>query len=206
MDELKKQIEIYNNKIIELKAIIKKYYNKDINDINVYTINAQDNLEEIIEKQIKDISKLNFIVDQEDQILGNKRKKKIEELKEKELDKEFSKFYREGIIEVNNIEVSVNKFYIKELKSKDEKTFYNFICTDKRIDKKVFGTLEDRELKVLNIYKLKDSVLFYKMYLDKDLYNDNKIVLNDYNKIKTFMNYIHTWTKEKHSMVAETMI
>ncbi len=207
-EDYKKIVERNNQIILNEKETIKKYYGKDlkVKIYNIDNITDENEIKKIIEEQVDEIAKLHIIVDTEGQKKSFEVRKKIEELKETETDKEFSKFYREGIIEVNNIEVSVSKFYIKELKDKEGKPFYNFICTDKRIDKRVFGTVEDRELEVLNIYKLKDSALFYNMYLDKNIYSNNKIVINDNEKLKTFMDYIHTWTPEKHSMVAETMI
>ena len=44
------------------------------------------------------------------------------------------------------------------------------------------------------------------MYLDKELFSNNKIVLDNNEKINIFKEYIKKWTKEEHKMVAETMV
>lgn len=210
IEELKKEI-LSNIKIInELKNSIKRYYNKDIETFDVdeqkvKKLEDENKLNEIHDKQVKDIGKLNVIMEIEGQNATFEYQKKIEELKEKEKDKIFSEFYRTGIISVKGIDVSVDKFYIKEV-IKEEKTILNFICTDKRIDKKIFDTIEDRKFKVKNIYLLKKSKIFYEMYLDKELFSNNKIVLDNNEKINIFKEYIKKWTKEEHKMVAETMV
>ena len=207
IEKYKKIIERNNKEIIESKETIKKYYSREV-DIYPYkidNINDENELNKIINQQKKDIDNLNIIIDMELQNEENKRKKEIELLKEKETDKEFSKLYRKGIIEINNIDVSIDKFYIKELLD-NNKIIYNFICTDNRIDKKVFGTIDDKKYELKHIYKLKDSKVFHNIYLDKELFIDNKIVLNNKEQLKKFMNYVFKWTPEVHTMVAETMI
>ena len=207
IEEYKNIIERNNKEIIESKETIKKYYSREV-DIYPYkidNINDENELNKIINQQKKDIDNLNIIIDIELQNKENKRKKEIELLKEKETDKEFSKLYRKGIIEINNIDVSIDKFYIKELLD-NNKIIYNFICTDNRIDKKVFGTIDDKKYELKHIYKLKDSKVFHNIYLDKELFIDNKIVLNNKEQLKKFMNYVFKWTPEVHTMVAETMI
>ena len=207
IEKYKKIIERNNKEIIESKETIKKYYSREV-DIYPYkidNINDENELNKIINQQKKDIDNLNIIIDIELQNKENKRKKEIELLKEKETDKEFSKLYRKGIIEINNIDVSIDKFYIKELLD-NNKIIYNFICTDNRIDKKVFGTIDDKKYELKHIYKLKDSKVFHNIYLDKELFIDNKIVLNNKEQLKKFMNYVFKWTPEVHTMVAETMI
>ena len=206
MIKINEQIEFNNNEIESLKETIKKYYNKDIEDIMPYQIyNNENNFEEIIKKQRKDIAKLNIIIDVEEQKTSAEISKKIEKLKELETDEAFSTFYREGFICINNIDVSVDNFFIKKV-VKDESTFYNFICTDERIDKKIFNTFDDREYEVKRIYKLKDSTTFYEMYLDEKLFNGNKIIIDNNKSLKLFNDYINKWTPKKHRMVAETML
>ena len=206
MIKINEQIEFNNNEIKSLKETIKKYYNKDIDDIMPYQIyNNENNFEEIIKKQRKDIAKLNIIIDVEEQKTSAEISKKIEKLKELETDEAFSTFYREGFICINNIDVSVDNFFIKKV-VKDESTFYNFICTDERIDKKIFNTFDDREYEVKRIYKLKDSTTFYEMYLDEKLFNGNKIIIDNNKSLKLFNDYINKWTPKKHRMVAETML
>lgn len=206
MIKINEQIEFNNNEIKSLKETIKKYYNKDIEDIMPYQIyNNENNFEEIIKKQRKDIAKLNIIIDVEEQKTSAEISKKIEKLKELETDEAFSTFYREGFICINNIDVSVDNFFIKKV-VRDDSTFYNFICTDERIDKKIFNTFDDREYEVKRIYKLKDSTTFYEMYLDEKLFNGNKIIIDNNKSLKLFNDYINKWTPKKHRMVAETML
>lgn len=206
MIKINEQIEFNNNEIESLKETIKKYYNKDIEDIMPYQIyNNENNFEEIIKKQRKDIAKLNIIIDVEEQKTSAEISKKIEKLKELETDEAFSTFYREGFICINNIDVSVDNFFIKKV-VRDDSTFYNFICTDERIDKKIFNTFDDREYEVKRIYKLKDSTTFYEMYLDEKLFNGNKIIIDNNKSLKLFNDYINKWTPKKHRMVAETML
>ena len=206
MIKINEQIEFNNNEIKSLKETIKKYYNKDIDDIMPYQIyNNENNFEEIIKKQRKDIAKLNIIIDVEEQKTSAEISKKIEKLKELETDEAFSTFYREGFICINNIDVSVDNFFIKKV-VRDDSTFYNFICTDERIDKKIFNTFDDREYEVKRIYKLKDSTTFYEMYLDEKLFNGNKIIIDNNKSLKLFNDYINKWTPKKHRMVAETML
>ena len=206
MIKINEQIEFNNNEIERLKETIKKYYNKDIEDIMPYQIyNNENNFEEIIKKQRKDIAKLNIIIDVEEQKTSAEISKKIEKLKELETDEAFSTFYREGFICINNIDVSVDNFFIKKV-VRDDSTFYNFICTDERIDKKIFNTFDDREYEVKRIYKLKDSTTFYEMYLDEKLFNGNKIIIDNNKSLKLFNDYINKWTPKKHRMVAETML
>ena len=207
IEEYKNEIKNNNDKIVELKETIKKYYQKDV-DINPYDLNEIDDgkLEETIEKQIKDIAKLNMIVDVEDQKVASETQQKIEKLKETETDKEFSKFYRNGVIEINGMDISVDRFYIKETEDKIGKTVFNFICTDEKIDKKLFGTIDDKENIVKNIYRLKNSMIFYQMYLDNNLFINDKIIINNQQQLNRFMQYIKAWTPDNHKMVAETMI
>ena len=206
MIKINEQIEFNNNEIKSLKETIKKYYNKDIEDTMPYQIyNNENNFEEIIKKQRKDIAKLNIIIDVEEQKTSAEISKKIEKLKELETDEAFSTFYREGFICINNIDVSVDNFFIKKV-VRDDSTFYNFICTDERIDKKIFNTFDDREYEVKRIYKLKDSTTFYEMYLDEKLFNGNKIIIDNNKSLKLFNDYINKWTPKKHRMVAETML
>ena len=204
MNELEKQIEENNKEIEELKETIKTNFNKDIDDINTYEVDS-NNLESIIESQRKDIARLNTIVDIESQNAAIQIEKKIEELKKDETDKVFSEFYRNGVIVVNGVDVSVDKFFVKQTES-DHGVIYNFICTDKRIDKSIFKTINDKDFKVKNIYVFKDSKTFYNIYLDKSLFIDNKIILNDEQQLNKFMEYVKHWMPEKHKMVAETMI
>ena len=206
MNKMLKQIELNNKEIIELKNTIQKYYNRNIDSINIYEVSDnQANLEDILKKQSDDIATLNIIVDTEAQKIDNIRRKKLEELKLKESDTVFSNLYRNGFICVNNIDVSVDKFYMKEIEM-DGKILYNFICTDLRVDKKLFNTIDDRDYEVKKVYRLKDNIIFYQMYLDKELFIDNKIDLNTEERLTKFMKYIHNWTIDKHKMVAETMI
>ena len=206
MIKINEQIEFNNNEIKSLKETIKKYYNKDIEDIMPYQIyNNENNFEEIRKKQRKDIDKLNINIDIEEQKTSAEISKKIEKLKELETDEAFSTFYREGFICINNIDVSVDNFFIKKV-VRDDSTFYNFICTDERIDKKIFNTFDDREYEVKRIYKLKDSTTFYEMYLDEKLFNGNKIIIDNNKSLKLFNDYINKWTPKKHRMVAETML
>ena len=44
------------------------------------------------------------------------------------------------------------------------------------------------------------------MYLNKNLYTNNKIIIDNQDKIDKFNKYISNWTPENHRMVAETMI
>ncbi len=207
IEEYKKQIYFNNNQITQLKETIKKFYQKETKIIpyDINDISGKEELEKIIESQTKDIAILNIIVDTEDQKLTNELNRRIEKLKETESDKNFSEYYRNGIVEINGIDVSVDRFYIKEVET-NNKSIFNFICTDKRIDKKIFGTIDDKEYIVKNIYKLKNSMIFYQMYLDKNLFINDKITINNKQQLNLFMQYIHNCTPEKHKMVAETMI
>ena len=210
IEELKKEI-LSNIKIInELKNSIKRYYNKeieifDIDEQKVKLIEDENELKQIQGRQVEDIGRLNVIMEIEGQNATFEYQKKIEELKKKEKDMIFSEFYRTGIISVKGIDVSVDKFYIKEVIN-EGKEILNFICTDKRVDKKIFGTIEDRNFKVKKIYLFKKSKIFYEIYLDKELFSNNKIVLDNNEKINKFKEYIKKWTKEEHKMVAETMV
>ena len=210
IEELKKEI-LSNIKIInELKNSIKRYYNKeieifDIDEQKVKLIEDENELKQIQGRQVEDIGRLNVIMEIEGQNATFEYQKKIEELKKKEKDMIFSEFYRTGIISVKGIDVSVDKFYIKEVINEGEEIL-NFICTDKRVDKKIFGTIEDRQFKVKKIYLFKKSKIFYEIYLDKELFSNNKIVLDNNEKINKFKEYIKKWTKEEHKMVAETMV
>ena len=207
IENYKKEL-LENNKIIrELKKSIKKYYNQDvdISPVNIENIDNIEDLKRILEIQIKDIGKLNIIMEILQQNLELEFQKKIEKLKSTEKDITFSNFYRTGYISVNGIDVSVDRFYIKEVENNGKITF-NFICTDNRIDKKIFKTIKDKTFEVKNIYPLKRSKTFYEIYLDKRLFNDNKIVLDNDTKLNLFLNHIKNWTKVEHKMVAETMI
>ena len=206
IENYKKEIENNNKKIIELKETIKKYYQREV-EINPYNLDDIDDskLKEILEKQKQDIALLNIIVDTEGQRLSFELNKKIDELKVTETDKTFSEYYRTGIVEIYGTEVSVDRFYMKEIE-KDGKTILNFICTDERIDKKTFNTIDDREYTVKNIYPFKKSMIFYQIYLDKNLFINNRITINNEQQLSLFMKYIHNWTPEKHKMVAETMV
>lgn len=210
IEELKKEI-LSNIKIInELKNSIKRYYNKeieifDIDEQKVKLIEDENELKQIHGRQVEDIGRLNVIMEIEGQNATFEYQKKIEELKKKEKDMIFSEFYRTGIISVKGIDVSVDKFYIKEVINEGEEIL-NFICTDKRVDKKIFGTIEDRQFKVKKIYLFKKSKIFYEIYLDKELFSNNKIVLDNNEKLNKFKEYIKKWTKEEHKMVAETMV
>ena len=210
IEELKKEI-LSNIKIInELKNSIKRYYNKeieifDIDEQKVKLIEDENELKQIHDRQVENIGRLNVIMEIEGQNATFEYQKKIEELKKKEKDMIFSEFYRTGIISVKGIDVSVDKFYIKEVIN-EGKEILNFICTDKRVDKKIFGTIEDRNFKVKKIYLFKKSKIFYEIYLDKELFSNNKIVLDNNERINKFKDYIKKWTKEEHKMVAETMV
>lgn len=207
MEEYGKIIKKNNNRIIELKDVIGKYYNKDVKifPYNVDGINDSNELEKILKKQMEDIYKLNMMIDTEYQKKVFALNEKIENLKRNETDKIFSDFYRNGIIEVNGLDISVNKFYIKEIEI-DGKSVYNFICTDRRVDKKIFNTIEDGKYLVKNIFPFKNSKVFYLIYLDKNLFNNNKIIINNSQQLDEFMKYVKSWTIENHKMVAETMI
>ena len=97
IEELKKEI-LSNIKIInELKNSIKRYYNKDIETFDVdeekvKKLEDENKLNEIHDKQVKDIGKLNVIMEIEGQNATFEYQKKIEKLKEKEKDKIFSEF------------------------------------------------------------------------------------------------------------------
>ena len=203
IEELKKEI-LSNIKIInELKNSIKRYYNKeieifDIDEQKVKLIEDENELKQIHGRQVEDIGRLNVIMEIEGQNATFEYQKKIEELKKKEKDMIFSEFYRTGIISVKGIDVSVDKFYIKEVINEGEEIL-NFICTDKRVDKKIFGTIEDRQFKVKKIYLFKKSKIFYEIYLDKELFSNNKIVLDNNEKLNKFKEYIKKWTKEEHN-------
>ena len=80
------------------------------------------------------------------------------------------------------------------------------VCTDKRIDKNIFNTFEDENYKIIDLHKLKNSKIFYDMYQDKRIFVDDKIKLNTKEELEIFTQYIDAWTKEKHKMVAETMV
>ena len=204
MNELRKQIDFNNKQINKLNETIKKYYKKDtdIKPYSVDNITNEKDLEEIVKKQLDDIDQLNILVDIYGQDLDIKRQAKIEELKEKESDKDFSNFYRTGIIKINDIEVSVDKFFIRELIDKDNKPILNFVCTDTRLNND--NNIEEYEIK--SIHPLKKSKIFYLMYLDKNLFKNNKLIIDNKEKLDIFMNYIKDWTEEKHQMVAETMV
>lgn len=207
LEKYKKDILNNNKRIIELKNIIKQYYNKNVEIFpsDIDGLEDKNELKKILNKQIKDIKILNVMIDIEAQIAEKLRQEKIEKLKKEEKDKVFSRFYRTGIICINGIELSVDRFYIKEIEN-DERTICNFICTDSRINKKIFGTIEDSNYDLKNIYALKDSKIFYEMYLNKELFVDNRIILNNKEKISIFMEYIAKWTNEEHKKVAERML
>lgn len=207
MEEYKKKIKINNNKIIELKDVIRKYYKKEveISPYNVGDINDNNELEKVLKNQMEDINKLNMMIDTEYQKKVSALNVKIENLKRNEIDQKFSDFYRNGVIQVNGLDISVNKFYVKEIEI-DGKSVYNFICTDRRIDKKIFGTIDDEKYIVKNIFPFKKSKVFYLLYLDKELFNNNMIIINNDQKLDAFMKYVKSWTSENHRMVAETMV
>lgn len=209
IDSYKKRIISNSEYLNELKETIKSYYDKDVEIIQIDkkeidTIKDEEELKAIINKQAENINKLNMIIDFEVQKARMQYFKKTEELKKKEKDKVFSEFYRNGIINVKGIDVSVDRFFIKEIEKEGEKIF-NFICTDSRIEKKVFGTIQDRDWDVINIFVLKNSKVFYEMYLNKNLFKDNKIILDTDEQMSLFMSYIKKWKNENHKMVAETM-
>ncbi len=207
VEEYKLKIEQNNKTIVSLKQNIYENYKKSIpnNDYLFDASSSLDELKEIYNNQLTEINKLNIIFDTEYQNLKHNNIKMIEKLKETETDKNFSEYYRNGIVEINGIDVSVDRFYIKEVETND-KVIFNFICTDKRIDKKMFGTIDDKEYLVKNIYPFKNSKTFYQMYLDNNLFINNKITINNEQQLNLFMQYIYNWSPEKHKMVAETMI
>lgn len=208
IEEYKNKIRLNNDEINELEEIIKKHYDsnfksKKYNSVEIFNV---DELEKILIDQKEEINRLNIIIDIGEQNLFYERNIKIEQLKEKENDKSFSKFYREGLIEINLINVSVDKFYIKIVKDENNDTIYSLVCTDKRIDKNIFNTFEDENYKIIDLHKLKNSKIFYDMYQDKRIFVDDKIKLNTKEELEIFTQYIDAWTKEKHKMVAETMV
>lgn len=208
IEEYKTKIE-QNNVIIEdLKQSIYEHFKKSSpsNDYSFDTNASLDELKEIYNNQLEEINHLHIIIDIEYENVKYNNFKMIEKLKEKETDKKFSEYYRNGFVEINGIDVSVDKFYVKELEDENHKLLLNFICADKRIDKKLFGTIEDKNYLIKNICPLKKSKIFYEMYLNPNLFENNKIIINNDQQLNLFMQYIHNWTSEKHKMVAETMI
>ena len=110
IEEYKNKIRLNNDEINELEEIIKKHYDsnfksKKYNSVEIFNV---DELEKILIDQKEEINRLNIIIDIGEQNLFYERNIKIEQLKEKENDKSFSKFYREGLIEINLINVSVH--------------------------------------------------------------------------------------------------
>ena len=203
----KEIIEKNNETINELKEQLTKYYNKET-EIKTYTFKDDINtneLKEIIEKQEKDINNLHILINIEANKYKNKINSQIEKLKKEEKDKDFSEFYRHGKININNIDINVDDIYIRELIS-DNNTMYDCICTDERVDKNIFNTTIINNYKVNNIYNIKDSTIFYEIYKDKRLFINKKIVLNTKEKKDLFINYLKKWKKERHYLVAETMI
>lgn len=207
IEEYKTKIE-QNNVIIEdLKQSIYEHFKKSSpsNDYSFDTNASLDELKEIYNNQLEEINHLHIIIDVEYENTKYNNIKMVEKLKEKETDKIFSEYYRNGFVEINGVDVSVDKFYMKELEDENHKQIFNFICADKRIDNKIFGSIEDKDYFVKNIYPLKKSKIFYEMYLNSNLFINNKITINNEQQLNLFMKYIHEWTPEKHKMVAETM-
>ena len=203
---MSEKIQIQNNNeiISKLKKDYEKIAKKDIN-INTYEIPENMDEEEfkrISQKQIYDINYLNMMIDTEMQHIGNQMRNKINELKVKEEDKKFSEFYRNGLIIIKNKEISVNDFYIREFLDKNHNNDFEIICLDKNINEEIFqSSFEENEKSIIGIYSLKDSKIFYDIYVK--LCIDNKIVLDTEERIDEFKNYLKKWTKQRHNMVAE---
>ncbi len=207
IEEYKTKIE-QNNVIIEdLKQSIYENFKKNSpnSDYSFDTNASLDELKEIYNNQLEEINHLHIIIDVEYENTKYNNIKMVEKLKEKETDNIFSEYYRNGFVEINGVDVSVDRFYMKELEDENHKQIFNFICADKRIDNKIFGSIEDKDYFVKNIYPLKKSKIFYEMYLNSNLFINNKITINNEQQLNLFMKYIHEWTPEKHKMVAETM-
>ena len=207
VDDYKKKINDNNEIILRLKKEYNEAFKENVqNNDYSYTDDASlEKLKEINEKQLKEINNLNMLLDAKYQNAKFKNIDKIEKLKEKETDSIFSDYYRNGVIEINGIEVSVNKFFIKEVEYNGRLVF-NFVCSDKRIDNNILGTINDSNYPLKNIYLFKNSLVFYQMYQDKDLFINNKIVLNNEEQFKRFFEYLNNWTPKKHNMTAETMV
>lgn len=199
-----------NNKIIDkFKQDLQKYYNRKV-ETKYYSYSGENNIEKlkkIIKSQTEEIKLLNLLFRMEAQNLDCIYKNKIDELKKNEQDKVFSDFYHNGFIQINNIDIKIDKFYIEEVYAKlDDKNVYNFICTDKRINNKMFKTLIDNNHELIKLYKFKNSKIFYNIYLDKELFANNRIIINSQRQYELFISYIKKWNKDNHRMVAETMI
>ena len=195
-----------NNKIIkELSNSIQPNMNLAI--YNAANITNEDELKSILTKQLNDISKLYISLEMERQNSAHVMRERIKKLREIEPDKDFSNFYHNGIIVIDNIEVKIDDFYIKEFIDNNNSLFYSLFCTDKRIDNHSFGIIDETDLKLRNIYHLKNSQILYEMYKNKYLYNDNRIVLDEQEKFELFIRYMNNdLIKKKHKLVAETMI
>jgi len=206
-DELLKKAEKNNKIIADNKETILKEFKIDVK-FSVYDIKNKSNeeLKKIIENQESDIQNLDIIIDIGIQNLTINMRDVVEQLKTKEPNVEFSQFYRTGIIQIQGIDVSVDDFYIKEVKDEHEHTIYNFVCTDTRINRSIFSTIDDSEYDVINIYPFKNSEIFYLLYLDKELFKNNKIIIDNGEKLKKLLIYINRWKPIEHKMVAETMI
>lgn len=205
IEELKNIIKVNNEKILELDSLFKKHFNKDAKVIcyNAESIYDEFKLKEIIKNQNKEIKGLDIMFNLETHKYENELNKKREELEKKELDKKFSYFYGNGLITINGIDISVDKFFMKELENTSGEIIYKFICTDTRIDKNFFGSFDDNNYKINRVYRIKNSKIFYDMYLDKNIYIDGKIIINTKEQLIKFIEYIKKWNKEQHEIVTE---
>ena len=202
-EEYVEKIKENNEKINELKEDLLKYFNRKIGETK-YEFNdsySEEQLNDLLEKQFEELNELHAIFDMEDQATKYKNIKKVEEMKKDEKDPEFSKFYRTGIITINNTDIYLDKFYIKEMKNNEGRVILNLVCTDPRVHNEEDGEYNE----ILNIYPLKNISALYNIYLDKELYSNNKILLNSADSVEKFKNYINKWDKKNQYMVAETI-
>ena len=111
----------------------------------------------------------------------------MEEITDEEIDEEFSKIYDNEQIIIDDKEIELDKLYIKQL---TDGTVYLtndlYLAQDILTDKVIVGG------KWTNLCLFKESSVFYNLYEDKLLKNNESISKED------ILNYIKDWDGKKH--------
>ena len=111
----------------------------------------------------------------------------MEEISDEEIDEEFAKIYDNEQIVIDNKEIGLDKLYIKQL---SDGTVYLtndlYLVQDILTDKAIVGG------EWTNLCLFKESSVFYNLYEDKLLKNNESISKED------ILKYIKDWDGEKH--------